>query len=759
MKKTLLSLSLALFGLAMSSCNKQSESSPTSSVDEDIEKIISSLSLEEKVGQMTNLTLQTVAYEQARKIIVDTAKLRDAIVNHNIGSIQNVINHAYNIDEWRAMVDQMQKITLEQTRHKIPFLYCIDAVHGANYIYGATLFPHNIGMAATRNPELMEKCAAVTAAETRASGVRYNFSPVLDVGRNQQWSRFGETFGEDTYLVGEMGLASVKGFEGSDVSKMDNVASCMKHFVGYSAPMNGKDRAPALIPEIVLREYYLPTFQKAIDQGSKTLMVNSAEINGTPVHASKFLLTKVLREEMGFKGVVISDWEDVKKMMERHRVAKTHKDAVYLAVNAGIDMCIVPFDFSFYTDLVALVKEGKISEERINESVRRILILKKSLGLFTNPYVEKESLANFAKPEYKELTLQAALESITLLKNEKNTLPLSTTQKVMITGPNANSITALHGAWSYCWQGNRDSVYPSGLKSIAQVFSNASANAKHVPSFTFYDNTNVDANTMLQAAKKSDVVMVCLGEQAYAETPGNTPDIELDDRQIDLVKTLAKSGKPIVLVLLQARPSIIRKIEPLCSAIVLGYWPGPQGAEAIKRVVYGEFNPCGKLPFTYPRYNGTLITYDHKLLDEAKEVVDPEYKYFFEFNPQYHFGHGLSYTTFSYSGLKLSADTITNSDSLMVSITISNTGTKAGHEVVELYLKDMVASITPPVKRLKRFNKIFLNPSESKTLTFKLIKKDFEFVNESLIWTSEAGDFEVIVSNQKKMFYLTQIPQ
>jgi beta-glucosidase len=417
-------------------------------------------------------------------------------------------------------------------------------------------------------------------------------------------------------------------------------------------------------------------------------------------------------------------------------------------------MCIVPFDYSFYNDLLALVKEGKISEERINESVRRILTLKKSLGLFTNPYVEKENLANFAKPEYKELTLQAALESITLLKNEKNTLPLSTTQKIMITGPNANSVTALHGAWSYCWQGNRDSVYPAGSENIAQVMTKASANAKHVPSFTFYDNSNVDANVMLQAAKKSDVVMVCLGEQAYAETPGNTPDIELDDRQIDLVKTLSKSGKPIVLVLLQARPSIIRKIEPLCSAIVLGYWPGPQGAEAIKKVVYGEFNPCGKLPFTYPRYNGTLITYDHKLLDEAKEVVDPEYKYFFEFNPQYHFGHGLSYTTFSYSDLILSADTITNSDSLVVSINISNTGTKAGFEVVELYLQDMVASITPPVKRLKRFSKIFLNPSESKTLTFKLIKKDLEFVNESLIWTSEAGDFEVIVANQKKMFYL-----
>ncbi len=496
------------------SCEKKAAEQRKDSGDE-IEKIISSLTLEEKVGQMTNLTLATIATEENRRIKLDTAKIRYVIVRHHVGSIQNVINHAYTLEEWRTMVDLLQKTTMEQTRHKIPFLYCVDAVHGANYIYGATIFPHNIGLGATRNPELVEKCAAITAAETRASGVRYNFSPVLDVGRNQQWSRLGETFGEDIYLVTQLGGEAIKRFEGSDVSKNDKVASCMKHFVGYSLPLNGKDRAPAYIPEIVLREYFLPTFRNAVNIGSKTLMVNSAEINGTPVHASKYLLTDVLRTELGFKGVVISDWQDIIKLQERHRVAKTHKEAVFLAVDAGIDMCIVPFDFGFYNDLIALVKEGRISESRINESVRRILQLKKDLGLFENPYVEKENLTNFGKPEYTATTLQAALESITLLKKNDSILPLSATKRIMITGPNANSVTALHGAWSYVWQGNRDSLYPTGLQSIANVFS--ASGAKFVPSFDYNGKADYNKDVLVKSASQSDAIVVCLGEPAYGK--------------------------------------------------------------------------------------------------------------------------------------------------------------------------------------------------------------------------------------------------
>jgi beta-glucosidase len=750
-KKKYIWLVAAVSFVMLFSCGKNKQESVVDQGDEDIEQIISTMTLEEKVGQMTNLTLSTIAEEVDDTIKVDTAKLNEVIIKRHVGSIQNVLTHAYHLDEWHEIIEPIQKLTLEKTRHKIPFLYCIDAVHGANFIYGATLFPHNLGLAATRNPLLAEQCGAVTAVQVRAAGIRYNFSPVLDVGRNQQWSRFGETFGEDVYLVTQMGVAAIHGYEGKDVSSYNNVAACMKHFVGYSVPQNGKDRAPANIPEIVLREYFLPSFREAVKAGTQTLMVNSAEVNGTPVHASKYLLTDVLRNELGFKGVIISDWQDILKLHERHRVAATHKDAVYLAVNAGIDMCIVPFDFSFTDDLLALVKEGKISEERINESVRRILKLKKNLGLFKNPYLEKESVALFSKPEYTETALQAALESITLLKNEKSILPLSDNQRVFLTGPSANSLSALHGAWSYAWQGNKEKLYPDSLKTIADLFAQHTGN-KYMESVSF-DSSDYNVSAILKASSNADVILLCLGEPAYAETPGNIPDLAFDPKQVELVKTLAKTGKPIVLVLLEGRPRIIREIEPYCSAIVLAYWPGSQGAQAIHDVVYGKFNPSGKLPFTYPRYSGSLITYDHKLLDEAVEIVEPEYKYFFEFKPQYEFGHGLSYTTFKYSPVILNTDTLFGSDSLNISITVTNTGKLDGQEVVELFSRDMYASVTPSVKRLRRFVKIYLKAEESKKVEFVLHKKDLGFVTEDKQTITEEGEFEILIADQKASFY------
>ena len=466
---------LFLSSLFLWSCNstekKESKNTPSTTSDSEIDEIISKLSLEEKVGQMTNLTLSTIAEEDENRVLVlDSAKMYDVFIKNHIGSIQNVNSGAYSFEQWHTLIQQLQDYTLTKTNHKIPFLYCIDAVHGANYILGGTQFPHNLALAATRNRELVKACASVTAAETRAAGIRYNFSPVLDCGRNQQWSRLGETFGEDTYIVTELGKASIEGFEGESQINTPKVASCMKHFVGYSMPENGKDRAPAYIPEIVLREYFIPQFQAAINTGAKTLMVNSADVNGTPLHANKYLLTDVLRGELGFEGMIISDWQDILKMHERHQVAANNKEAVFLAVNAGIDMCIVPFDFSFTNDLIALVKECRISEERINESVRRILTLKKQVGLFENPNIEQELVSFFAKPEYQQTPLQAARESFVLLKNDKNTLPLSTNTKVLLTGPAANSVSALHGAWSYSWQGYNETLYPDSIKTIKEVF-------------------------------------------------------------------------------------------------------------------------------------------------------------------------------------------------------------------------------------------------------------------------------------------------
>lgn len=744
--KPLLLLLLLPLIWSCSQTQKTEAETKADTTDPEIEKIIKGLSLKEKVGQMTNLTLSTIASEnENRQLLLDSVKMHDVFIKHHVGSIQNVISGAYSFEQWQSLIQELQDYTLNKTRHKIPFLYCIDAVHGANYILGGTIFPHNLALGATRNKDLVKQCATICAAETRAAGIRYNFSPVLDCGRNQQWSRLGETFGEDTYIVTELGKASIQGFEGDSQRNAPTVASCMKHFIGYSVPNNGKDRAPALIPEINLREYFLPQFQEAVNVGAKTLMVNSGEVNGVPVHANKYLLTDVLRGELGYKGMIISDWQDILKMHERHQVAATNKEAVFLAIDAGIDMCIVPFDFSFTEDLIALVNEGRISEERINASVRRILTLKKQVGLFDNPNIEQELTAYFAQPAYSTTALQAARESLVLLKNEENILPLKKYTKVLLTGPAANSVTALHGAWSYSWQGYKEHLYPDSLKSIASVFSNVN----YVESIGFHDPYTTN-NSLIQSAKSADVIVLCLGEKSYAETPGNIPDLAFPENQVELVKALAKTGKPIIVLLLEGRPRIVSEIEPLIDGLIVGFWPGSQGAQAFHDVVYGNYNPSGKLPITYPRYSGTLTTYDHKKLAEAIEIDDP-YDYYYEFTPQYKFGHGLSYTSFDYSNLTLNSDTV--SEQLDVSVTITNTGKVAGQEVVELYTRDWYASITPSVKRLRRFEKIALEPGESKTIHLTLEKKDVSFVNQQLKTVFEPGDFDVMIGDLKKSFY------
>ncbi|MEH6548788.1 MAG: glycoside hydrolase family 3 N-terminal domain-containing protein [Pseudomonadales bacterium] len=715
------------------------------SFDADINEIISGLSLEEKVGQMTNLTLQTIASEdENRQLILDPEKLHDVFVTHHVGSIQNVISGAYEIEQWHSLVQQLQDYTLTKTRHKIPFLYSIDAVHGANYILGGTQFPHNLSLAATRNINLVRKTAAITAAETRAAGIRQNYSPVLDVGRNQLWSRLGETFGEDTYIVTQMGKAAIQGFEGSSQIDSPTVASTIKHFVGYSDPQNGKDRAPAYIPEIILREYYLPQFQEAVNLGAKTVMVNSGEVNGVPLHASQYLLTDVLRGELGFQGVIISDWQDLLKMHERHRVADSHKEAVYLAVNAGIDMVIVPYDFSFSDDLIALVKEGRISEERIDAAVGRILTLKKSVGLFDTPNVEEDLKQYFGKAEYQQTALEAARESLILLKNQHNILPLKLDTKVLLTGPTAKHASSLHGAWSYSWQGNKEDLYPENIKSVKNAFSEAT----YIKSLEFDSEAEEYSKQLLDSAKDHDVILLALGEETYAETPGNIPDLAMPQDQIELVKLLATSGKPIIVLLLEGRPRIIREIEPLIDGLIVGFWPGSRGAEAFYDVVYGRYSPSGKLPITYPRYSGTLLTYDHKWLDEGDEKEASGFSYIFD--PQYQFGEGLSYTTFKYS--HLTVDTNDSDTDIKVGITVENNGQVTGQEVVELYTRDWYASITPSVKRLRRFEKISLEPGESKSLTFTLSKKDVSFVNAEFETIFEPGDFDVIIGSETQSF-------
>jgi beta-glucosidase len=712
------------------------------------EELIAKMTLEEKVGQMMNLTLSTITKEKDEPLTIDTAKLRDVIVTHHVGNIQNVVTHAYTLKEWHALITLIQDVSLKQTRLKIPDMYCIDAVHGTNFTLGSTLFPHNIGLAATRNPELAGKCSEITAKEVRASGIRYDFSPVLDIGRQPLWPRFGETFGEDVFLLRVMSTASIKGYEGTDLKSTNSVAACMKHYLGYSVPNNGKDRAPASIPEIEVREYFMPSFKAAIEAGTHTLMVNSGAVNGVPLHASKYWLTEVLRNELGYKGLIISDWEDIKKLTERHHVADTHKEAARLAVEAGIDMCIVPFDFTFYEDVIALVKEGSISEKRIDESVRRILDLKRALGLFDNAYPETAAVKNFGLPAYKNVALDAARESITLLKNDNVILPLVKNKKIFITGPGAASLTSLHGAWSYTWQGTDPKFFSketlSILKAINQKNGTTSAYLKGTG---FTDSLNLQ--DVLSSAKAADYVVVCLGEDAYAETPGNITDLELPSVQKELVRELSKAGKPLILVLTEGRPRIIREIEPLVSAVIMAYWPGSQGAQAIADVLFGDYNPDGKLPFTYPRYSGELLPYDHKYLDEAIEIVQP-YKYSFVFNPQFHFGQGLSYTTFDYSNLQINTNTLTPDGSAKVSVTVKNTGKRAGKETVELYISDLYASVAPSVKKLKGFKKIYLEPGASATVEFELSKNDLSFISSDLKRITEPGEFDVMIGSLKQ---------
>ncbi len=742
-------LFISLLSIAI---NHAEASSPTNE-SKAINSLLSKMTLEEKVGQMTNLTLEAVSNKNDNPVTLDMAKLRNAIVTHNVGSVQNAITHAYTLQEWHYITNTIQDIALKETRLKIPNLYEIDAVHGANNTIGSTLFPHNLALAATRNPELARIAAEITAKEVRASGIRLDFSPVLDVGRQPLWPRFPETFGEDVHLVKTMGVASIKGYEGTSLKDVNSVASSMKHFIGYSAPADGKDRTPAYIPEINLREYYLPPFKAAIAAGARTLMVNSGDVNGTPLHASKYYLTDVLRKELGFKGVITSDWEDIKKLHERHKVATSNKEAALLAVNAGIDLVIVPLDFSFYYDLIALVKEKRVSEKRIDESVKRILQLKYELGYFETPYLEPEAVKNFARPEYKEAALNAARESIVLLKNSNNFLPLAKNKKYLVVGPSASSLTSLHGCWSYTWQGTESKYFANDTLTILQAIKAkvGESNVTYVQG-TDFNTTNINISDAVKAAKNVDVVIVALGEDAYAETVGNIKDLELPEIQQQLVKELAVVGKPIVLVLSEGRPRIIRKIEPDAQSIVLANWAGSQAAPAIADVLFGDYNPDGILPYTYPRFSGELVTYDHKLLNEAVEINSPVYKYEFVFSPQFPFGHGLSYTTFEYSNLKLSAKKLVGNENLKVEITLKNTGQIAGKHTIELYSSDLYASIVPSVKRLRKYQKVGLAPGESQTLMFELNKSDLAFVNEQLTTVTEDGDFEISIGALKETF-------
>ncbi|MEO6589226.1 MAG: glycoside hydrolase family 3 N-terminal domain-containing protein [Pyrinomonadaceae bacterium] len=729
----------------------------------EIEALLKKMTVEEKVGQMTQLEIGQITSGGDSNISIDPAKLQKAIVDYKVGSILNVNGHALPIDKWWEIIGAIQNASMK-TRLKIPNIYGIDSIHGANYVKGATLFPQEIGMAATWNPALMQKGTEITAMETRAAAIPWSFSPVLDIGRQPLWARFWETFGEDPYLAKVMGAAFIRGLEGNDVSSSNHVASSLKHYVGYSYPLNGRDRTSALIPENYMREYFLPTFKAAVDAGARTVMVNSAEVNGVPGHINKHLLTDVLKNEFGFDGFIVSDWQDIQKLVTQWKVAKDEKEATMMAINAGIDMSMVPYDYGFSDNLIALVKEKKVSMTRIDDAVRRILRVKYELGLFENPMPNPSVKNNFGKPEYVQASLEAARESLVLLKNDKNILPLAKNKKVLVTGPTADSLISLNNGWTWVWQGSEPSLYPTDKMTVQQAIE-AKIGRKN---FTFVQGTrltrppNSPANTTptmtdeevnvkkaVDEAKDADVVVLCLGEGSYTETPGNLTDLTLPETQLKFAEQIIAAGKPVILVMVEGRPRIISRIADKVSGILLALNPSSEGGTAISDVLFGDYNPNGKLPFTYPRSPNNYLTYDHKIF----EVEETSFGNMAT-SPQFDFGSGMSYTTFAYSDLKFDKQSIPMNGTINVSFKVTNTGNRAGKETAILYLRDEVASLSPAGKRVKRFAKISLDPRQSKTLSFALNRDDFSFIgmdNKPLV---EAGDFTVMVGNLKETFTL-----
>jgi len=713
-------------------------------VQQKVNALLAKMTLEEKVGQMTQVTLDVVLKKDANLLPaadqnLDEAKLKEAILKYHVGSILNNSTEAYTREHWFRIISQIQN-TAASSRLKVPVLYGIDAIHGVNYTLGSTLFPQEIAMAATFNPELARRAGEITAYEVRASYIPWNFSPVLDLGKNPVWPRIYETFGEDPLLASKMGKAMIQGYQGSDIGGKYNVAACMKHFLGYSAPLSGKDRTPAWIPDRYMREYFLPSFTEAVKTGARTVMINSSEINGVPVHASHYLLTDLLRNELHFTGVAVSDWQDIQFLHSRHHVAATDKDAVMLAVNAGVDMSMVPNDFTFYTLLLQLAHEGKVSTARINEAVGRILTLKYQTGLFERPVGNPADYPKFGSEEFSKVSYNAAAEAITLLKNQDNILPLKKNIKLLVTGPTADNMRSLNGGWSYTWQGQKTDSIAHDKNTILKAIQNkiGAANVAYQPGATF--DALVEVKAAIDAAQKSDAIILCLGETSYTETPGNIDDLNLSDVQVTLARAMFATGKPVVLVLAEGRPRIITAINDLSNAVVTTYLPGNEGANALVDILFGDVNPSGKLPYTYPRYANALNNYYRKNI-ENNGAGDTEHGY----NPLYEFGFGLSYTTFAYSNLHISKATITGNQALTITVDVTNTGTREGKESTQLYISDLYASITPDTKRLRGFSKISLKPGETKTVTFTKTAADLSFIDGNSKRVTEPGEFKVSI--------------
>ncbi|HSR66990.1 MAG TPA: glycoside hydrolase family 3 N-terminal domain-containing protein [Acidobacteriota bacterium] len=701
------------------------------------------MTLREKVGQMTQVSLESLASSRERQgsqFRFDRQALQRAVGEYAVGSVLNVADQALSASRWREVIGEIQETASQGTRLGIPVLFGIDSVHGANYTREATLFPHNLGLAACWNPDLVRRCSSIAARQTLASGIPWSFAPVLDVGRQPLWSRMVETYGEDVLLATRLGVAAVAGLQSGG-----RLAGCAKHFVGYSMPATGKDRTPAYIPKHVLREYFLPPFQAAIGAGVATIMVNSGEISGTPAHACKWLLNDLLRHEMGFKGVVVTDWMDVMRLHTIHRVAPTLKEAVRLAVEAGIDISMTPHRLDFCDLLIELVEEEAISQERIDQSVRRILMLKHGLGLFDNSVAG--SLQDLHQEGDRKTALEAARESAVLLRNW-GVLPLDAETRVLLTGPGADSLPALFGPWSYTWQGREETAFPAGLKTLRQAMAESiEERLIYRPGCGFRGAPQIEQ--ALQGLEQADVAVCCLAERSAVEKPGDIEDLSFPRPQLQLAEALLNSGKPVILLVTAGRPRLFTEVAERAQAVLWAGYPGSAGAQALVEILLGQVSPSGRLPFTYPRSSGSLFTYDHK--NSEKEDIHLGMK---AFNPLFQFGQGLTYTDFEYSNLSLDRDKMKSGEEVRVSVDVKNVGGRAGTEVVQLYVSDLYASLTPPCMRLRDFRKLPLDAGEQETLTFRLTHDDLAFVHRDGNRRAEAGDFEVRIGPLSERFRL-----
>jgi beta-glucosidase len=719
-------------------------------IESKVKNLLSQMTLEEKVGQMTQIdfTVIGVYKEQNAEGQIDPAKLEDAVINHHVGSILNTPftpdNKSQSIEIWRKMMRTVQDAAA-RTRLKIPVIYGIDAIHGATYTQNSVLFPQAINMAATFNPDLAFKEGETTAREVKASGQQWNFSTVMDIGRQPLWPRLWETFGEDVHLAAVMGTSYIKGHQGDAFSAADKAPTCLKHYVGYSYPLNGKDRTPVWLGERTLREYFLPTFEAGIKAGSPAVMVNSSEVDGIPGHANHHYLTTILRGELGFKGITVSDWGDIQRLYSRDKMAASPKEAVKIAVLAGIDMSMVPFDFSFYDLLIELVKSGEVPMSRIDEAVSRILTVKYQAGLFDpKPLLPVDG--NFATAEAVETNRQAARESIVLAKNEHNILPLKKDANILVAGPTANLLSVMNGGWTITWQGAAENLYPKDKPTVLDAIKKKSTGKVTYIGGESFD-APIDIEKVVDEADDHDVILLSLGEHTYTETPGNIETLNLDQAQLDLANAALSTGKPVVLLTLGGRPRIITSIAERASGVILGFLPGMEGGEAIADILYGDYNPNGKLPITYPRNTNGITPYDYKPIESFEENT---------YNPLYPFGHGLSYTTFATSGLKVDKEKVGIGENINVSVNVKNTGTVRGKETVLLYINDVAASVTRPNKQLKAFKKVELNPGQTESLSFTLTPQDLSFIGIDLKRIVEPGDFKVMVGNETVGFTVVQ---